>query len=80
MTTLKQILEENAKKHSRGQDSMDLPLYPIQWDIIQRGIKEWLQQKQQAKSKENNPDNIDDEYRWAQSDLLDELLEELKDD
>lgn len=67
MTTLKQILEENAKKYSRGQDSMDLPLYPIQWDIIQRGIKEWLQQKPTY-------------YKQTAEDFKNRLLEELQDD
>jgi len=42
---LLQILQQNAKKYSRGTKLMDLPLYPIQWDIIQRGVREWLQQK-----------------------------------
>ena len=69
MTALKQILEENAKKYSRGTDSMDLPLYPIQWDIIQRGIKEWLQQKQ---FKTPNPD-----FNMIAEQVIEELLEEL---
>ena len=45
MTTLKQCLKESTKRLSRGTYSLDLLLYPIQWDIIQKGVKKWLQQK-----------------------------------
>ncbi len=39
----------------------------------------FLREIQETKKQENNPDNLDDEYRWAQSDLLDEILKGLGD-
>jgi len=45
---------------------------------VESVLVKFLRKIRENKSKENNPDNLDDEYRWAQSDLLDELLEELK--
>ena len=75
MTTLEQCLEESAKRLSRGTDSMDLPLYPIQWGIIQDGVKEWLQQKQQSYEKIPNCVYF---IQQAKLRVLNELLEELQ--
>lgn len=71
MKTYLRCLEETTKKYGRGKNGeIDLQLYPIQWQIIKEGTKEWLTQKRESEFYNERSSFI----------FIEELLEELKQD
>lgn len=73
--TLKEKFEEIANRFYPDLTPSERAFMVAKFCIV---TEEWLEQKRKVGASENRGDNLDDDYRVGQSDILDGLSEDIK--